>query len=563
MLVSLHVKNLALIEEAEVWFAEGLNILTGETGAGKSVIIGSIGLALGAKADKDLIRTGCEYGLAELVFQADSPEQAAVLKAMELPPEEDGSIIVTRRIMPSRSVSKVNGENVTAKQLRELAALLLDIHGQHEHQSLLQQKKHFEVLDAYAAQPLAPILDSLKERYQLYRKLNQELEESSMDDTLRQKELALAQFELEEIEAAQLLAGEDEELEAAFLKMSHAKRIGEAAAKAYCYMAGEDTGVSAGENTGRALRELIGAAQYDESLQSLTRQLTQIESLMNDFNRELADYKTALSFDEEDFVRVQERLNLINRLKEKYGATIEQISAYAQSLQEKCDRLNDYEVYRSGLEARMKETENSLRQFCLQASAVRKEAAAVLQQQMKEALGDLNFQEVAFEVSVRQREKLFRADGFDEVEFFISTNPGEPVKPLGNVASGGELSRIMLAVKTVLADKDATGTLIFDEIDAGISGKTAWKVSQKLALISRSHQVICITHLPQIAAMADTHFVIEKINDGKNTATQIRKLQKKDEIEELARLLGGDRPTESTYKNAKELKAQANQVKHP
>lgn len=561
MLVSLHVKNLALIEEAEVWFGEGLNILTGETGAGKSVIIGSIGLALGAKADKELIRTGCEYALVELAFCADRQEQLTGLQAMDLQPETDGTILITRRIMPGRSVSRVNGESVTTRQLRELASLFLDIHGQHEHQSLLQQKKHLEILDAFAGRELSTVLEAVRDQYECYQKLHQELEESNMKEDVRRRELTLAQFELEEIEAAQLSLGEDEELEAAFRKMSHARRIGEAAAKAYGYMAGEGTGISAGENTGRALRELIGVCEYDEALGNLTEQLSQIESLMNDFNRELADYITELSFDEADFTRVQERLNQINRLKDKYGTSIEQILAYADTLQEKCDKLNDYDAYRQKTTKLAKEAEEQLSVLCRQVSDIRKKAAKVLEEQMRKALWDLNFEGVSFEIAVQAQEGRFRTDGFDEVEFMISTNPGEPVKSLGNVASGGELSRIMLAVKTVLADKDATETLIFDEIDAGISGKTAWKVSEKLAAISKAHQVICITHLPQIAAMADTHFVIEKTNNGRSTTTHIRPLQKAEEIEELARLLGADMPTESTYENARELKKQAEAVK--
>lgn len=561
MLVSLHVKNLALIEEAEVWFGEGLNILTGETGAGKSVIIGSIGLALGAKADKELIRTGCEYALVELAFCADRQEQLTGLQAMDLQPETDGTILITRRIMPGRSVSRVNGESVTTRQLRELASLFLDIHGQHEHQSLLQQKKHLEILDAFAGRELSTVLEAVRDQYECYQKLHQELEESNMKEDVRRRELTLAQFELEEIEAAQLSLGEDEDLEAAFRKMSHARRIGEAAAKAYGYMAGEGTGISAGENTGRALRELIGVCEYDEALGNLTEQLSQIESLMNDFNRELADYITELSFDEADFTRVQERLNQINRLKDKYGTSIEQILAYADTLQEKCDKLNDYDAYRQKTTKLAKEAEEQLSVLCRQVSDIRKKAAKVLEEQMRKALWDLNFEGVSFEIAVQAQEGRFRTDGFDEVEFMISTNPGEPVKSLGNVASGGELSRIMLAVKTVLADKDATETLIFDEIDAGISGKTAWKVSEKLAAISKAHQVICITHLPQIAAMADTHFVIEKTNNGRSTTTHIRPLQKAEEIEELARLLGADMPTESTYENARELKKQAEAVK--
>lgn len=562
MLVSLHVKNLALIEETEVWFQEGLNILTGETGAGKSIIIGSIGLALGAKADKDLIRTGCDYALTELVFHVENAEQIAQLRQMELPMEEDGEVIITRRIMPNRSVSKVNGETVTAKQLRELSGLLIDMHGQHEHQSLLHKKKHFEVLDAYAAQELEPYRLKLKEAYQSYKELLLASQESEIDEISRQKELSFAQFELAEITQAKLTPGEDEALEAQYRKMEHAKRIAQSADRAYYYTAGDENGISAGENTGRALRELLSVAEYDEEVGNLAEQLGQIEALLNDFNRELADYVSSLTFEEETFHEVQERLNVINRLKEKYGNSIEAILQQEQALQQKCDRLNDYEAYQKKLKQEAAAAEEKLISLCKKVSLIRSKAAAVLAKQMKQALIDLNFIDVEFSIAVRPQEGGYRADGYDDVEFLISTNPGEPIKPLGNVASGGELSRIMLAIKTVLADKDEIDTLIFDEIDSGISGKTAWRVSEKMAVIGRAHQVICITHLPQIAAMADTHYVIEKISDKKATVTRIRTLHETEEIEELARLLGGDKPTESTYENARELKQQAYSCKN-
>ncbi|MBO5292601.1 MAG: DNA repair protein RecN [Lachnospiraceae bacterium] len=558
MLVSLHVKNLALIQETEVWFGEKLNILTGETGAGKSIIIGSISLALGAKADKDLIRNGAEYALVELTFQVDG-ETAEKLRQMELPVEEDGEVLLTRRIMPTRSICRFNGETVSVRQVQELSGILVDIHGQHEHQSLLHARKHFEILDDFCGEELSDCKQKIGEHYTKWQKICSELSEGTVDERERQRELSLLQFELEEIDRADLKEGEDEQLEADYRRMSNARKIAEAAYNAY-HMTGYEQAEGAGETLGRAVRELSSVAQYDGHAQELAAQLMQIDSLLNDFNRELSDYLSELSFDEQDFKETEERLNEWNRLKDKYGKDYAAICAEREKIAAQCEKLADYTAYQEKLELHKQEEEAQLQKLCEQAGEVRRRKAEELAAKMTEALVDLNFLDVQFEIAVR-RLSQFTREGTDEVEFMISTNPGEPMKPLGSVASGGELSRIMLALKTVLADKDATPTMIFDEIDAGISGRTAWKVSQKLALLAKRHQIICITHLPQIAAMADTHFVIEKQTTGGSTTTQIRELLKEEELEEISRLLGGIDMTEAVLDNAKELKNQAKLVK--
>lgn len=559
MLVSLHVKNLALIEETEVWFGENLNILTGETGAGKSIIIGSISVALGAKADKELIRNGAEYALVELYFQVENKETLEILRKMELPVEEGGEVLLTRRIMPTRSVCRFNGETVSVKQVQELAGVLVDIHGQHEHQSLLNKRKHFEILDDYAGEALFHIKEEIKEHYNKWHSINAELCEGAADERERQRELSLLEFELNEIDEAALREGEDEELETAYRKMSNARKIAEGANAAY-HMTGYENNDGAGETVGRAVRELGAIAKYDDRAGELLEQLTQIDGLINDFNRELSDYLSELEFDEQDFKDTGERLNIWNRLKDKYGAGYEEICAERERIAAQCEKLADYAVYKERLEAQQKEEEAVLDSLCKQAGEIRREKAGELAEKMTAALVDLNFLDVRFEIQVRELTQ-YTTDGKDDAEFMISTNPGEPLKPLGNVASGGELSRIMLALKTVLADKDATPTMIFDEIDAGISGRTAWKVSQKLAVIGKAHQIICITHLPQIAAMADTHFVIEKTAADGSTTTDIRKLSEKEELGEISRLLGGSEVTEAVLDNAKELKLQASEVK--
>lgn len=555
MLVSLHVKNLALIEETEVEFAPGLNILTGETGAGKSILIGSINLVLGAKADKELIRRGAEYALVELMFSDESGRVKEKLKEMELPWEED-MVVLTRRIQPARSTSRINGETVTARQLKEVSELLLDIHGQHEHQSLLHKRKHQEILDAYAGEELLGLLSEVRRLYRERNRIGEEIAGQSLDEAARKRELELLHFELQEIEGAGLKAGEDEELENRYRRMVNSQKIGEALGAGYQYTGGEE---GAATRIGRAVRELHSVASLDSGLEGLSEQITEIESLLNDFNRELSDYMEEMEFDGEEYAQTEERLNLLNHLKEKYGNTIEKVIAYGEELGEKIEKLEDYENYMQDLQKQYEEVDLALVKQCEKVSALRRQKAEILSEILKKALAELNFLSVEFAIRIERKE--IAADGFDDVEFMISTNPGEALKPLGLVASGGELSRIMLGIKTVLAEEDAVDTLIFDEIDAGISGRTAWKVSEKLGTLSRAHQVICITHLPQIAAMADTHFVIEKQTDGSSTVTAIQKLAEQGALEELARLLGADELSQAALSNAQEIKEQAAKIK--
>ncbi|MBQ9136924.1 MAG: DNA repair protein RecN [Lachnospiraceae bacterium] len=555
MLVSLYVKNLALIEETEVEFTPGLNILTGETGAGKSILLGSVNLALGAKADKDLIRRGADSALVELTFSGENERVREKLKEMELPCEE--VVTITRKIQPARSISRINGETVNVKQLKEIAELLLDVHGQHEHQSLLHKKKHLEILDAYVGEELYPLLSSVKRLYQEKNRILAEIEAQDMDDAGRNREAELLNFELQEIEQAQVRPGEDEELESRYRRMVNSKKIGEALGNCYRYTEGDGEG--AASFIGRAVRELNSAAVYDEGLEGLSSQISEIESLLSDFNRELSDYMDDMEFDGADFAAVEERLNLLNHLKDKYGKTLEEVLVYKESLLQKIEKLENYELYMQKLQKELLAVEGELQTVCEQVSKKRSIQAKGLEQTLKQALEELNFLTVEFVVKMQKKE--VSADGYDDVEFMISTNPGEEVKPLGMVASGGELSRIMLGIKTVLADKDAVDTLIFDEIDAGISGRTAWKVSEKLGQLGQAHQVICITHLPQIAAMADTHFVIEKQTDGNSTVTGIRSLDELGVKEELARLLGADSLSEAALSNAEEIKMQAAKFK--
>ena len=559
MLVSLHVKNLALIQETEVFFGPHLNILTGETGAGKSIIIGSVGLALGGRGDRDLIRTGADYALIELVFQLEKEGQIEKVKKLDIPIEEDGLVILQRRIMPQRSISKVNGETVNARLLKELSGVLIDIHGQHDSQQLLQTKKHLEILDDFAGEEITGIKREIKEKYQFYRKIQEKLAETDLDEREKERQLSLARFEVEEIENASLKAGEDEELEKQYQKMSNSRKIAENLGNVHI-LTGYDQEGSAGEAVGRALRELNSVSAYDSVLDEMAVMLTDIDGLLNDFNRSVSDYLSDLEFDQNDFLQVEERLNTINRLKDKYGSTIEEILLYKENREEELQRLIDADAYRDKLNAQLRDARGALELVCTRATEIRKKAGKKLAKLFIEALQDLNFNQVDFAVEVERKDSI-GPDGWDEVSFMISTNPGEPRRPLANVASGGELSRIMLALKTITAGQEDKDTFIFDEIDTGISGKTAWKVSRKLAVLGKSRQVICITHLPQIAAMADNHFIIEKKSMEDSTSTAIMEIGGTDILNELARMLGSDTITENALANARELKEMAANTK--
>ena len=395
MLRSLHVKNLALIDEIEVEFGEGLNILTGETGAGKSIILGSVNLALGGRYTRDIIRDGADYGFVELTFEIRDPGQIERLKALDVFPEE-GMVVLSRRLMEGRSVSRINGETVTMGLLREVSAVLIDIHGQHEHQSLLYKKNHLEILDAFAREEGAGCRQAVQEAYRDYRACEKELEEVSMDESQRAKEMAFLEFEVEEIEKAALQEGEDEELESAYRRMANGRKIAGSALEAYRYTS-EDPD-SASENLSRAIRALSEAAECDEGARQLQEQLVEVDSLLNDFNRELSDYSKSCEYSEEELYETENRLNEINRLKVKYGGTVGEILAYQEQQAGKLEKLQDYEAYLAGLEKKAREAETLLAKACRSLSQVRKSQAAILEEAVQKGLEELNFADVRFEI---------------------------------------------------------------------------------------------------------------------------------------------------------------------
>ena len=549
---------MALIKEVEVEFGRGLNIMTGETGAGKSIVIGAVNIALGTGNFRDYVPEDADYALVELVFVTDNPAVRRKMLAQELP-FEDGEIIITRRYRGGRSSSKINGETVSVSFVRELATELIDIHGQHEHQSLLYEKNHLTILDEFAHDALGDRLARCRELHRSYQKCRRKWQDAQADESQRAKELDFLQFELEEIEAANLKPGEDEELEGSYRLMANGQKIMEALSETGTLTGANDC-AGAEDEIGHAVRALAAVQSYDDGLEELGTSLGEIEALLNDFNRSLSGYMDEFTFDAQAMKETEERLDLLNRLKTKYGNTLEEILEFAEEKRQRMDVLMNYETYIEGLQREYEQKKKEFLRLTDEISQIRKDYAKKLSDQIVAALVDLNFLDVRFEIAFKKLAEP-NENGGDEVCFMISTNPGLPLRPLASVASGGELSRIMLAIKAVMADKDAVETLIFDEIDTGISGRTAQKVSEKMAVIAKNHQLLCITHLAQIAAMADQHYIIEKKPANSKTVTNIGLLSEEESVQELARILGGARITDTVLESAREMKELAENTK--
>lgn len=558
MLLNLHVKNLALIEEVDVDFEKGLIVLTGETGAGKSLILGSVNIALGNKASKDMIRKGTDYSLVELTFSV-SETCAKQLKKYDIYMEEDNIVTVTRKISEGRSISKINGETVNIKTLKNVMSLLIDIHGQHDHQSLLYTKNHLDILDKFAKDSILELKEQIKEEYSKYTKLIKKLEEFNIDEGQKAREIEFAEYEVNEIESANLKPEEDVQVEEEFKKLSNSKEIVSALSEIYNALSYETAG-GLGDIINKAVMDINSIKGMDEKISQFQTELYDIDNLCRELTSQIYDYNSGMDFNPEYVREVEERLDVINHLKLKYGNSIEEILRYKEEKEEYLEKLNNMTDEMENVKNQISELEGTLNNLCTKLSEQRKKAAKELEVLVKQALVDLNFIAVEFEIQIKRKESIGE-NGFDNVEFMISTNPGESVKPLVKVASGGELSRIMLAIKSILATEDDIDTLIFDEIDTGISGQTAMKVAEKMAKISRNHQVICISHLSQIAAMADSHYLIKKTADENSTTTSIKKLTRQQSIEELVRINGGSGITEAGLIHATEMKDMADRTK--
>ena len=552
MLDRLMVKDLALIEKSVVEFGPGLNILTGETGAGKSILLGSIQLALGQKANKDMIRHGSEQALIELSFSLEEEKEAALKELEEDLEIEEGSLIIRRKISEKKSENRVNDLSVTLAKLREISGELLDLHGQHEHHSLLKEGAHLAILDSFMARRGGRILSEVKEAYENYREKKKKLEAYSLPEEERKRELDFLQFELEELSSANLKPGEEEQLSKDYAVYENRDRL-----KSLLLRVQEEL---ADRDFHGPVKNLEEAVTFDESLKNVLDTAYELEAVGEDCLRAVEHYLDHSEMDEEKFFLLGERLDTIRSLMMKYGGTEEKGLAALSQKEERLRFLTDYEKEKALMEEALARSEEELREKAERLSLERQKTAKELEERIQQEMQELGFLDTRFTFRFEKKKEISEK-GLDEVESYVSLNPGEPLRPLREVGSGGELSRIMLSIKTVLADTDAVPTLIFDEIDTGISGRTAEKVGEKLEKIAKNHQVILITHLPQIAAKADRHFLIEKnVLEGK-TKTEIHALNEEASVKELARLLGGEELTEAALQNARSLKAKAKEKK--
>ena len=548
MLDRLLVKDLALIEKSVVEFSGGLNVLTGETGAGKSILLGSIQLALGQKANKDLIRHGKEQAIVELDFSL-TEEEVRRIQALEEDLElEEERLLIRRKISEKKSDIRVNDLGLTLAKLREITGGLLDLHGQHEHQSLLREGSHLEIIDGFRKKQGGKLLEEVAEAYHLLQEKKRALQKFSLKEEERTRELDFLDFEIQELADANLSEGEEAELTKEYSLYENMDRLKSLLLSAKECLEEMDFH--------RPIQAVEEAKDFDESLKGLSDSLYDLEAVGEDCLRSLDHYLDHAEVDEEKLFTLGERLEQIRRVMMKHGGTEAKALAALAKKEERRSFLLDYEKAEEKAKKAIVEQEKLLREKALLLSKERQEDAKVLAKQIQGEMQEMGFLDTKFEFHFQEKKEPTEK-GLDEVEAYVSLNPGEPLRPLREVGSGGELSRIMLSIKTVLADTEGVSTLIFDEIDSGISGRTAEKVGEKLQKIAKNHQVILITHLPQIAAKADHHFLIEKTVEDGVTHTKIHPLTEKESIEELARLLGGDEISEASLENARELKAKS------
>lgn len=548
MLDRLLVKDLALIEKSVVEFSGGLNVLTGETGAGKSILLGSIQLALGQKANKDLIRHGKEQAIVELDFSL-TEEEVRRIQALEEDLElEEERLLIRRKISEKKSDIRVNDLGLTLAKLREITGGLLDLHGQHEHQSLLREGSHLEIIDGFRKKQGGKLLEEVANAYHLLQEKKRALQKFSLQESERTRELDFLDFEIQELADAHLSEGEEAELTKEYSLYENMDRL-----KSLLLSAKESLEEM---DFHRPIQAVEEAKDFDESLKGLSDSLYDLEAVGEDCLRSLDHYLDHAEVDEEKLFTLGERLEQIRRVMMKHGGTEAKALAALAKKEERRTFLLDYEKDEEKAKKAIVEQEKLLREKAVLLSKERQEDAKVLAKQIQGEMQEMGFLDTKFEFHFQEKKEPTEK-GLDEVEAYVSLNPGEPLRPLREVGSGGELSRIMLSIKTVLADTEGVSTLIFDEIDSGISGRTAEKVGEKLQKIAKNHQVILITHLPQIAAKADHHFLIEKTVEEGATHTRIHPLEEKESIEELARLLGGDEISEASLENARELKAKS------
>ncbi len=568
MLLDLYIENFALIEKIRVSFTNGLNILTGETGAGKSIIIDAVNMAIGLRADKNFIRTGSDKSIIQLIFQCNNSNLKDLLKGHSIELENDQILILTRELYSSgRSVSRINDKIVTVSLVREISKYLIDIHGQHEHQSLLYSENHIDILDSFAEKDIYELKAAVADKYQLLRSQERKLASLYGNEIERERKIDLLKFQVNEIDSCELTSKEEDTLLAERNLLSNSEKIYEVVSLSYeDLFHGTDRNRSLLDSLGHIANDFNHIKEYDPLLTDISQGLYETLYKLEDITRDIRLYRDRIEFDPSTLDQIEKRLDVINSLKRKYGKTIDDILEYRNRIYNELEEILNSEEIIKHLRKSIDELREELLSLSQRLSDHRKKISVDLENKITKELSSLNMENISFKVNFSAQfdsdhRHIITSKGMDRIEFLISTNSGEPLKPLSKIVSGGEMSRIMLAFKTILAAVDNIPTLIFDEIDTGISGRTATIVGEKLALISATHQILCITHLPQIALMADNHFHIVKNSVAGHTKTNVEALKMDDRIHELARLLGGVSLTQLTLEHAKEMLEQGEKFK--
>jgi DNA repair protein RecN (Recombination protein N) len=565
MLLELNIRNIALIEKLRVEFGQGLNVLTGETGAGKSIVVDSVNLALGERADRELIRTGAEKASVQAVFDvSDNPKVLRLLDEFGLS-DEDGLLVISRELSSSgRNICRISGAVTPLSQLKQITALLVDVHGQHQHQSLMIPARHLHFLDCYGDEQHMQKMETVRKLYGEYAEIRKRLDQFTGDKMERERRIDMLRFQLEEIEAVRVKPGEDEKLEQQNRLLSNAEKIASSVETAYALVyLGGNRSPSAQEALRRASSAMGSIAPLDERFEGLQKRLEELYYSTQDVGYELQDVKDGLEYDPAQADRVADRLDALNRLKRKYGPELSDVIAFREDVREQLSLIEEGDEQLEQLKKRCNQARDALNAASQALSESRRALACGFVEKMLGQLSELGMERVRFQVRFQtppDLESAFSPHGVDNVEFMISPNPGEPVKPLAHVASGGELSRVMLALKAIAADHDDVHCMIFDEIDTGISGRMAQVVGEKMAAIALDRQVICVTHLPQIAALGDQHFVVEKQTDGQRTDSSVRRLDDEGRIKELARMVGGADDGDSSLAHARNMLTSARRV---
>ena len=566
MLREISIANLALVDKLRIEFLQGLNTLTGETGAGKSIIIDAVGLALGGRFSSEMIRADAESAQVEAVFELDRPEEfQASFDELGLSLGEDGLVILSREVAQAgRNRCRINGQTVTVQVLGKIGSILMDIHGQNEHQSLLSSEKQLMILDAFGGPQLEQSSTELVGVYEHWAKLKQALERLDENIEDRARRMELIGFQLEEIREAKLVSGEDDELLREREVLGSAERLYAASAEGYLRLYGEEDGASVLDQLGMVGRALDSAASIDPKLASVAGMIREATCQAEEAAREIRSYRDSIAFDPERLEQVERRLDELAKLKKKYGESVAEILAYADRIEAEMNEVENRDVRRQELQEELDAARVQLADVAERLSKLRKDAAEKLEQEIRIQLADLNMAKTVFKVEFSRQPDAagvsmddgiwaVNSRGVDKIEFLVAPNIGEGLKPLAKIASGGELSRLMLAVKAILAEVDKIPTMVFDEIDTGIGGRTAQAVAEKLMFIAQSRQVICVTHLPQIASLAHNHLFIQKTSDGTRTRVEVRPLEMGQRVEELARMLGGAEVTDTTRQHAREM----------